>query len=261
LVKKTIFLILFVILFLLAFPFLWARVLNKTESPKLDNPQFIFSPKNLEKNQLTFEKPLEVAVIGDSTAIGQGADSVKNSFSYQYLDNFAKNNRQIEYSNFAVSGSRIDQVLESQVNKIPKTVDLIFISVGANDVTAIFSENQFEDKVKQLIQKLKNFNALVVWLSIPDFITVPILLPPLNYFLSLRAKTFNAIIKTFIIQEKDFVYIDIYNETRQEFKNNPKTMFSKDKYHPSKDGYKLWAEIINKTILKTQNDIFNRGNR
>ena len=249
--KRTTILVLILTLlytiFLFLYPFAWARVFFRTYPPQKINAQII--NKNIQN--LQNQKPLKAVVIGDSTALGQGTDSVLDSFGYQYLDTFAQKQPLIEFTNFAVSGTRIEQVLDNQISQIPSSVDLIFVSVGSNDVTALISKKDFELKVDQLAQKLSLYKAQVVWLSIPDFVTVPTLWQPLNFFLSQRAKNFNTSTKNILrekIKEKGFIYVDIYNGTRQEFRNNPKKMFAKDNYHPSKEGYKLWAEIINQNF-------------
>lgn len=233
--------ILVYVLLVFVYPLFWATLFSKTTAPDKIGTQF------LNKNSdLTNPKTLKVAVIGDSTAAGQGTDSVLQSFSYQYLQKINTSDLQIEYTNLAVSGSRIDQVLANQIPQIDTSSQLIFVAIGANDVTASFSETEFAAKLELLAQKLKSIPAKVVWLSIPDFVTVPILLPPLNYFLSDKAKNFNAKIQE-VTSQNGFIYVDVFDSTRDEFRNHPDQTFSKDKYHPSKYGYSLWAQQIAKT--------------
>lgn len=228
-------------LLVFVYPLFWATLFSKTNAPDKIGTQL------LNKNSdLTNPKTLKVAVIGDSTAAGQGTDSVLQSFSYQYLQKINTSDLQIEYTNLAVSGSRIDQVLANQIPQIDTSSQLIFVAIGANDVTAFFSETEFTAKLELLAQKLKSIPAKVVWLSIPDFVTVPILLPPLNYFLSSTAKNFNAKIQE-VATQNSFIYVDVFDSTRDEFRNHPDQTFSKDKYHPSSYGYSLWAQQIAKT--------------
>lgn len=235
----TLILIFIYTVFIFLYPLLWARTFFKTQPPQDIGRQIIH--KNIPNSEI--KNPLKAVVIGDSTALGQGTDSVLDSFSYQYLNNFTDLSS-VEYTNFAVSGNRVDQVLENQLALIPSAVDLIFVSIGANDVTALIFKKTFELKVNQLAQKLSEFNAQIIWLNIPDFVTVPTLLQPLNYFLSQRAKTFNVSIKK-AADDKNFILVNIFDGTRQKFAKNPKAMFARDNYHPSKEGYKLWSEVIN----------------
>lgn len=227
--------------FTLSYPFIWAKYISKTEAPIIDG-QIVFGLKK------SGSKALEVAIIGDSTALGQGAEIIENSFSYQYLQANLAKNQSIKYDNFAISGARINDVLNNQVAKISLSADIIFVSIGANDVTAFMSKSDFTDKIKDLIKKLEKFDkSKIIWMNIPDLVTVPVLLPPLNYILSNRCKEFNLVIEGNLNQD-NFVYVDVFNGTRDEFWNNPDKNYARDKYHPSTAGYKLWVDVINKTV-------------
>ena len=195
------------------------------------------------------DKKLKVAVIGDSTALGQGTGSQTKSFSYQYTDKYlSEKYDQISYINFAVSGNKVVDVIDNQLNKLTALQpDLVFVAIGANDVTGRTDKNIFKSQIETVVNFLQNLDTKVIWVSIPDFITSPILLPPLNWFLSSKAGEFDQIIKDSLKQSK-FVYVDVFDSTRQPFLDEQNKMFSRDKYHPSSDGYSLWVEQINKNV-------------
>lgn len=223
-------------IFVVLFPIIYSANLYKTLPTK--NSEKSYFEINSSQSKL-----LRVAVIGDSTAIGQGTNSVEESFSYQYLVQNSKfQDSKIEYSNYAVSGARIQEVIDKQL--VFEPVDLIFVSIGANDVTQMTNQKDFENSVSTLTSKLLNLAKNVIWINIPDFVTVPVFLPPLNYLASNRTQSFDKIINEITSKTSQINLIDVYNLAREPFRINPDKYFSKDKFHPSKDGYQIWVELI-----------------
>ncbi len=236
-------LIIFLLLILL-FPLFYSRYLHKTEPPT--NLVNINMAQESGLSQNPNDKIFKIATIGDSTALGQGTGSVKKSFSYQYAEKYLlPKYKQINYSNFSVSGSTVSGVLDKQISSInAQNFDLIFVSIGSNDVTDIKTNDvEFAQNIQKLLQKLQATNAKIIWLSIPDFVTAPVLLPPLNLFLSGRAKHLNQVTQS-ILDQNDIKLVDVFDRTREGFLNDPVKYFSEDKYHPSQVGYSSWAESI-----------------
>jgi acyl-CoA thioesterase I len=225
------------------FPFVYAFKINPTSPPT--NPGLIKLGK-------TSKQILKIGVIGDSTAAGQGSNQFEDNFSLQYLKKSSlSDNYQIFYQNFAISGATSQDVIENQLTKLEVfKPNLVLVSIGANDVTGSVSEQKYEENIKLITDKLKSFemeNPLkfeVIWLSIPDFVTSKILLPPLNYFLSSRTKNFNQILSSQLETYHEMKLVDIYNGTRDKFAKEPKKTFSKDGYHPSSGGYTEWVRVI-----------------
>jgi lysophospholipase L1-like esterase len=225
----------------LAFPYVYALNVYPTTPPQ--------SSGELVLKSNSGDKKLKVAVIGDSTALGQGTGSQTKSFSYKYADRylFGKYD-QISYINYAVSGNKAVDIIDNQLSKLTALQpDLVFIAIGANDVTGGNDKNIFKSQIETIINFLQKLDAKVIWVSIPDFIISPILLPPLNWFLSSRAGEFNQIIKD-NLKQSELIYVDVFDSTRQPFLDEQNKMFSTDKYHPSADGYGLWVEQINKNV-------------
>jgi lysophospholipase L1-like esterase len=225
---------------ILAYPFAYAGYLSPTTAPASLGHQMISG---------SGQGSLKVTVIGDSTALGQGSSSQLDSFSYQYVQKYLSSKyQQIDYINYSTSGNKISDVVNNQLSEVQSdSPDLVFVSIGANDVTALTDKNTFASEEETIINSLKNLKSKVIWMSIPDFVTSPILLPPLNTFLSNQASQFNQITKD-SLSGTGFSYVDVFDSTRQPFIDMPDKYFAKDKYHPSQDGYSLWVEQINKVM-------------
>ena len=218
------------------YPYIYAARVSPTHPITYPQPVLI-------ESGLYFGR-LRVAVIGDSTAAGQGGTSVEGGFGYQYLATLSSKYQTIEYYNLARGGAKVQDVLNTQIDQLNKLKpDLIMVSIGSNDVTSTISDKDYRNQVSELVSYIQSLPAKVIWLSIPDFITSPILLPPINYILSGRADYFNSIIRS-RIESTNFNYINIFDGARNEFQSNPDLNFSKDKYHPSENGYRIWSRLV-----------------
>lgn len=220
---------------IVAFPLIYSRNISPTIPQQ--NPGRIFLGNGQEK--------IKVAVIGDSTAAGQGANSFNDNFSLKYLSKLDKQKYNFEYQNFAVGGSKVEDVLNNQLVSLKDfQADLLIVSLGANNITSTISDQDYQTKIKELAQFLSNLNAKVIWLNIPDFITSPVLLPPLNMFLSQRTNNFNQILNLEIKDKPKFTLVDVYNGARDDFWDKSKQSFSVDGYHPSNNGYETWSKLM-----------------
>lgn len=229
------------ILAILIWPMFWATYYSPTYPPS--NPGVIY--RTPYPNQKSI---FRAVVLGDSTALGQGTNSVEKSFGYQYL----LANPDLKYQNWsfenrAVSGVKISELLKHQLDFEP--VDLVMVSIGANDITGSTKPSEFQASVETLSNQLRSKAKQIIWLNIPDFVTSPILLPPLNYILSEREKVLNDIIKNTATQS-GYQIVDIYNGAREPFARDSERYFGVDKYHPSAAGYAVWVELIQKTLKK-----------
>jgi len=231
----------FYLVFMLAYPYIYSGILNKNPIPKNSEQQTILGNSDPNQN-------LNIAVVGDSTALGVGAAGVSESFSYQYLELIKDQYKTVNYINYGVNGLTTQGLIDNELDKLKnESFDIVFVSIGANDITAGISENEFKENVRKISQTLSSFNIKqIIWMSIPDFITSPILLPPLKNYLSYKALEFNTITKSKLASDR-FNYIDVYDSTREIFIQN-KNSFSKDGYHPSITGYGYWAEQIRKQV-------------
>ncbi|MBC7472301.1 MAG: hypothetical protein H7196_03530 [candidate division SR1 bacterium] len=239
--KSSLAITLLYILAIFIWPMFWANYYSPTFPPR--NPGVIYNTPYTNQKSI-----FRAVVIGDSTALGQGTNSVEKSFGYQYL----LTNPDLKYQNWsfenrAISGVKISEVIKHQLDFEP--VDLVMVSIGANDITGNTKPSEFQTSVETLANQLHNKAKQVIWLNIPDFVTSPILLPPLNYILSQREHALNDIIKNISIQS-GYQIIDVYNGAREPFARDSKRYFGVDSYHPSEAGYAVWVKLIEKTIKK-----------
>jgi lysophospholipase L1-like esterase len=131
-----------------------------------------------------------------------------------------------------VSGATSEDVLAKQVDRaIALKPDLIMLSVGANDVMQLVSQEQFKLNYTSIVQKLTSINTQPVLLNIPAFFTIPLLVQPYRAITDYRVRQLNQTIAQIAADFPTVTLVDIYNGTKEEFKNYPDRTFARDKFH------------------------------
>ncbi len=199
---------------------------------------------NLDDVELTYEQgsggELETAVwIGDSTAYGvgvsDGGDAVASRVARE------RNERVVM---LAVSGATLDQVLDEQVPLVEaESPDVVYLSVGANDVTHFTRRDRFESTYLRLLRALPEGVPVVV-LGVPDMGAPPRLAQPLRAIAGFRGRQLDRVVKRVVAEHPSATYVDIAGPTGPPFRRQPQRYFAADRYHPSAEGYRLWADAV-----------------
>ena len=113
---------------------------------------------------------LRFIVAGDSVALGLGASSVENTFTYRVAESLGKKNK-IVYKNIAVKGTKTSDIIEEQLNAIIAfNPDIIVITIGGNDATHLKSKESILDNYNKIIKKLESETDAKIYMSnIPNF--------------------------------------------------------------------------------------------
>jgi lysophospholipase L1-like esterase len=199
--------------------------------PRLDD-----EPLELDGRIGEGEPPLRVVWLGDSTAAGVGASSPDAALPRLVATGLGA---PVELRVLAVSGARVGDVLEDQLPAVGEA-DLVFVSVGANDVTHLTRRDDVERRYRRLLEALP---GSVIALGVPDMGAIPRLAQPLRALVGWRGRTIDGAVRSAVL-DAGALYVDIAGETGPEFRREPGRYFAADDYHPSDDGYRLWAEAV-----------------
>lgn len=188
-------------------------------------------------------EPLSLVVIGDSTAIGQGAeygDSIATK-SAEYL----ARNHTVKLTNFGISGAIAKDVLDTQAK--PATAlkpNVVLLAVGANDVTKLSSISAAAENVRQIVGIFRASNPAVkiIMTGSPAVGTVPRFGKPTQWLAAYRVNKINEAFDI-IVREENVVRLRIAERTGPIFAGNP-DLFAEDNFHPNAAGYKVWMPII-----------------
>ena len=183
---------------------------------------------------------LDVVWLGDSTAAGVGASSPRAALVTLVAAGF---DRSVELTVLARSGATVADVVNHQLPAVAGLQpDVVFVSVGANDVTHLTSRADFEACYRRLVAGLPG-SVEVVLLGVPDMGAIPRLAQPLRGVAGFRGDQLDDVVRQ-VTADTGNTYVDIAAETGPPFRRDPERFFAADRFHPSDDGYRRWAEAV-----------------
>jgi acyl-CoA thioesterase-1 len=195
--------------------------------------------------------------LGDSTAAGVGASGAGGALPSQVADGLgapgvstADGSADLSVTVLAVSGDRVADVLADQVPKVAGLrPDLVLISVGANDTIHLTGRGAFRHSYEKVVRALPS-QVPVVLLGVPDMGSIPRFAQPLRAVVGWRGRNLDADVRR-VAARTGAVYVDIAGPTGPPFRRHPSRYFAADDFHPSDDGYGLWAEAVLKVLTNS----------
>ena len=183
---------------------------------------------------------LRMLWLGDSTAAGEGASSADTALPRRVARALG---RPVDLTVRASSGDRIDDVVDHQADGLAELhPDVVIVSIGANDVVHLTTRDAFRDGYRRLLDLVPD-TALLVLLGVPDMGAPPRLAQPLRAVAGWRGRALDEVTRA-IARDGGAAYVDIAGETGPEMRADTGRTFAADRYHPSDDGYALWAAAV-----------------
>lgn len=189
---------------------------------------------------------LRVAVLGDSSVTGPGVSAVDDIWVSIVCRQLAAT-RHVVLASFAVGGSMAHDVLREQLEPaILFDPDLVFLSVGANDVIKGVPTNVFERSLDHLVAELGDTGAVVVQSGVGDLGTIPRLLPPLRGMMSRRSSRFDRLHWKVAKRHGSWV-VDQRSDDREVWLRD-RSLWAVDLFHVSAAGHARWADTLMRTV-------------
>ena len=190
-------------------------------------------------------------VMGDSTAAGLGANEPSHAYPQVLARRLASDGYRVELKVFGLSGARVKDVLDEQLPKaIEVDPDFVFIGIGANDVTHLTPLGDVRSDMAQVVRKLdKLTDAETVIAGAPDM-RAPAFYEPLRSLAGWRGRQVASAIEE-VGRDQRVAVVELAKETGPKFGTDPERFHSADDFHPSADGYRLWADAIYPVLKKT----------
>lgn len=185
-------------------------------------------------------KPVRILFIGDSSVAGVGAQAfdecvagrlpqlVKKATGRPVIQRTCGNNS-------ATAGQLLNVVLP---NLAPEPYDYVLISVGVNDAKNFHTSSRFKKEFGGLLYALhaRFPEATLIWQNLLDMETIPVLPSPLKKVLGIRSRLLRQVGKQLCFER-----LALAPETQwQPLPEN----FSRDGFHASSEGYRVWAEEL-----------------
>ncbi|MFI7385940.1 SGNH/GDSL hydrolase family protein [Streptomyces sp. NPDC049813] len=199
----------------------------------------------------TGAEPVRFAMLGDSTAAGQGVHRARQTPGALLASGLAAvAERAVQFRNVALPGAMSDD-LDRQVALVLADPgwrpDVCVIMIGANDVTHRIPATKSVRHLSAAVRRLRTAGAEVVVGTCPDLGSVEPVQQPLRW-LARRASRQLAAAQTIGTVEQGGRTVSLGDLLGPEFSANPRELFGPDNYHPSAEGYQTAAMAVLPTL-------------
>jgi len=196
-------------------------------------------------NSMTHGAIVYVA-LGDSTGAGMGARN--GGYVARLFNRLIERRPGSRLVNLCVSGSTTEDVMRGQLDRaVAEKPDLVTLGIGINDIGHGFTLEQFSRNYERILSTLKEkTRAAVVVTNIPDISTAPRIPVSMRNQYQQQIIQFNKKLEE-IAAHHGVTVFDVYTITTQELPSHPE-YFSSDGFHPSDEGYELWAKKMWPTL-------------
>lgn len=196
-------------------------------------------------------QPLNLLVLGDSTAKGMGADEADQTVGAIVATAVAAiSGRPVQLTNVAVVGaisSDLGDQVELALAEAPSPAAAI-IMIGANDVTNRSPRATAVRYLSAAVQELIDAGAQVVVATCPDLGVIKPVPQPLR-LIARRLSRDLAAAQTVAVIEAGGRTVSLGDLLGPEFSDSPSIMFSQDRFHPSSAGYARAASALLPSVL------------
>lgn len=197
--------------------------------------------------------PVRLTLLGDAVALGVGVDTVEETIGGQLADLLASdpaNPRRVELSSVAVAGSRSadlgPQVARALLGPRP---DVAVILIGAGDATGLRRPGEAAAHLAAAVGRLRDAGVEVVVGTCPDLAACRAFARPLRQVVGwLGNRVARAQAAAAHAAGADVV--DLAAETGPVFRADAGALCF-DGFHPSADGYRVWAHALRPAVAAT----------
>ncbi|HKE63318.1 MAG TPA: SGNH/GDSL hydrolase family protein [Micromonosporaceae bacterium] len=191
--------------------------------------------------------PTRLVLLGDSSALGVGVGRVADTVGGRLAELLVADGYRVELSSVAVMGSRSAD-LATQVARalLGPSPDVAVILVGANDATGLRRPLDAATALGEAVARLCAAGVPVVVGTCPDLGALRAIAPPLRQLLGLLGRRV-ARAQEAAVRAAGGVPVDLAALTGAVFRADAGTL-SADGYHPSADGYRVWAHALTPAV-------------
>ncbi|MCE1179153.1 MAG: SGNH/GDSL hydrolase family protein [Micrococcales bacterium] len=195
-------------------------------------------------------EPLDLLVLGDSTAAGMGADTRYQTVGAIIATGVsALRGRPVRLTNLAEVGAESAD-LARQIDRALAAVEqpaVAVILVGGNDVTHRVERATAVGHLEAAVRRLRTRGLEVVVGTCPDLGTIEPVAQPLRW-LARRWSRDLAAAQTVAVVEAGGRTVSLGDLLGEEFSASPSELFSVDRFHPSAAGYARVAAALLPTV-------------
>jgi lysophospholipase L1-like esterase len=184
--------------------------------------------------------PMSLLVVGDSTAVGVGADHHDRALAGSLAKGIrARSGRGVTWTIVGESGATSRDLLERYLDQATAAShDLVFVSVGANDAIKVRKREAYMRDLSALLTALRSANpdAPFIVSCFPVFGRFPNMPDPLRSTLYLHSRSLEDAGRAVVAAMPGMIMSPPPPPYTPGF-------FGADGFHPSEQGYREWAEF------------------
>jgi lysophospholipase L1-like esterase len=182
--------------------------------------------------------PLRLLVLGDSTAAGVGADTQDDGLPGNLARELsARTGRGVSWRAVGRNGATSrDLITDYLDDATADSVDIVFLSIGANDALGLRPRWAFGRDIRTLLTRLREVSPLVLVSSLPAFFRFELLPNPLRWNLYLHSQSLEDAARA-VVAGTPGVHMSPPPPPYTE------GFFATDLFHPSASGYRDWARF------------------
>ena len=182
--------------------------------------------------------PLRLLVIGDSTAAGVGATTQDEALPGSLARELsARTGRGVSWRAVGRNGATARDLITDYLDAATvESVDIVFLSIGANDALGLRARGAFARDIRTLLSRLREVSPVVLVSSLPAFFRFELLPNPLRWNLYLHSRSLEDAART-IAAGLAGVHMSPPPPPYAE------GFFASDLFHPSAVGYRDWARF------------------
>lgn len=183
---------------------------------------------------------LNILFLGDSIGAGVGAEKLEETAYYKFSD-YLSNYFSINISNKAVSGNKVEDLLDDEILISNQKFNLTIMIISSNDLFRFTPKEEFESNVEKLFSSYLNISNKIIILGpgrVFEVSGIPFFMKPLY---KARSSFYGDTITNI-----SYKYSNIFHVNP--LKNIPVGEFydieAKDNFHPNNQGHTYWFELI-----------------
>ncbi|MGL5866120.1 MAG: SGNH/GDSL hydrolase family protein [Dermatophilaceae bacterium] len=195
-------------------------------------------------------EPVQLVLLGDSSAAGLGVDSPQETVGAIVASGVAAlTGRPVQLTNCSVVGAESSDLERQLANALEHVMrpHVVVVMIGANDVTHRIERTAAVRQVEQLVRRVRALGVEVVVGTCPDLGTVQPIRQPLRSLMTRWSRDLAAA-QTIAVVEAGGRTVSLSDLLGPQFAAAPQELFSSDRFHPSAAGYARVAAALLPTV-------------
>ncbi len=183
-----------------------------------------------------------ILILGDSTGVGTGADpvsSIAGRFGKDFPNAFVQNESR--------NGWKVADAVQNFPSIPEKSVDIILLQIGANDILRGTPLAAFSVSLDELFKKSTTAGRKVFALHSGNVGLAPFFPWPLTRIMRARTLRYRSEYQR-IAALNGVTYVDLYHEAANDPFQGKHEFYADDLLHLSASGYEVWYQAIRATM-------------